>query len=209
MSWRVGVRRFDEGVPGVDEAGQVTTAPREGRTELVDHRDEVASRHGRHQSVQVHEQLRRGQRRPRLGTRNPRPVLEVGRTATAGLEVDVLLADRGAVGDDGHCVSRHPAVVVEDQLDAHPRRRGDQRSDPPHGDATVSHLGALEDSTRFGEVGVDAVRPADEARPEPDVPSAHEADTHHGEREEHGELDPGRLRDHRTPTSSSRARCAA
>ncbi len=112
-------RRLRQGVPAVDDLLQaVAGAVVEGVAELVQHGAEVVDVDAADEVVEVRDELGRRDRDRGAVRRDDVALVEERRPVALRLQVDVLLADRRAVGDDGPDVGGDLHVRVEPQADA-------------------------------------------------------------------------------------------
>ena len=89
-------------------------------------------------------------------------VVQVGAGVGAGLQVDVLLADRRAVGDHGEGVGGDGRSAVDVQSRGDAGGGQPQRVHLADGCAAVGDFGAGEDASGDGEVGADGVSGVDD-----------------------------------------------
>jgi hypothetical protein len=108
--------------------------------------------------VEVRDELRRRDRDLGLAHRDEVAGVEVRLAVAGGLQVDVLLADRGAVADHGAHVGGHLRAGAQAQVDLHAAVDEVEVLDLARGHAAVGDLGALEDAA-----GVDELRRHDVA----------------------------------------------
>ena len=195
----VGLGGVDERARGVDDLAQARAGVLERRTRLGDHGAQVGLRHRLHQVVEVGEDL--GRRHRDLGLRrvDRRAVLEVGPVVGLGLELDVLLADRRLVADQGHGLRRDLVAALVDRQQHVDTLVGELHArDGADLDAAVGHLGAGEDAARLREVRVHGVGRVVEQPVEPCVAGTDERHPEQGDDDEDDELLLGACGDHRT-----------
>ncbi len=158
---RVG-RRLDEFVAGVHQPAQPWPGAGEGLAQLVDGGAQIVLADRVDQPVEADDEVGGRQWHPGVLARYRAAVEQVGAAATPGLQVDVLLAHRRAVGDHGQGVGRDPGCVVLDlQGHRHPRAGQPQLAHPAHRHPSVGDLGAGEDAPGRGEVGAHGVAPVE------------------------------------------------
>ncbi len=192
-------------VAGVEQPLQVAPAAGERLAQLGDHDLEVLLVHRVHQPVEVEQQ--------RLGGHGGAGALagddvaagEEGGRGRGRLQVEVLLAHRRAVLDDGVGVGGHLRPAVHPQVDAHAVALEPQGVDPAGGDAAVGDLGALEDAAGLGQVDRHHVGPSGDDVAEPDVPQRHVGDADDGDEGEGDQLVDGGAGDHVSTPPSRRA----
>ncbi len=192
-------RRPGQQVAVVDEPGDVRAAAAERRAELVDGGDEGVLGHRAHGAVDVEQEPLDGQWSLRAVSGDDVTVGEGRAAGGARLEVEVLLADRGAVLDDGAGVAGDLRAAVELGVHPDPVLREGEVGHPADAHAPVGDLGADEDASGGAEVGHDDGTAAQDPLGEPDVARRQDRDADDRHDREDRELDLGEPADHVAP----------
>ena len=197
-------RGLGQGGARVEQSLQVGAAVGERGAELVDDGHQLLPVDRVDRGVDVLEHGRDRHRDLGVGARDPAAGPQVGGVAAPRLQVDVLLAHNGPVGDDRDRAGRHVGAVVEAQVDQDAAGGQPQVVDPADLDAAVGHLGPTEDAAAVREVGGHDVAAAEQQLAQADVARGQEGHGEQRDRREGDQLDLDRATDHRLNPPSSR-----